>query len=116
MVSTARSYEITLQLFCTYLTDARYQWGRVCSERFGTAPHQVFHEWNSLTHIADYEGDPRRRPLDYDEVQALFDTADGRVEQIRARRVKGALLAKAGCDGAPRRGNDHLPGELYAGC
>ncbi|MDX3523290.1 tyrosine-type recombinase/integrase [Streptomyces scabiei] len=93
MVSTARSYEITLQLFCAYLTDARYQWGRVCSDRFGAVPQQVFHEWNSVKHIADYEGDPRRRPLDYDEVQALFDAADGRVEQIRVRRVKGALPA-----------------------
>ncbi|WP_198539180.1 hypothetical protein [Streptomyces graminilatus] len=91
MVSTARSYEITLQLFRAYPTDARYQWGRVCAERLGAAPQQVFHEWNSVKHIADYEGDPRRRQLDYYEVQALFDAADGRGEQIRARRVKGAL-------------------------
>lgn len=93
VVSTARSYEIEIQLFCEYLTDVRYQWGRVCLERFGAAPQQVFHDWNSVVHVAEYEGDPRRRPLDYDEVQALFDAADGRVDQIRARRVKGVLPA-----------------------
>jgi site-specific recombinase XerD len=31
--------------------------------------------------------------LTYDEVQALFDAADGRAEEIRARRKKGALAA-----------------------
>ncbi|PAZ13621.1 hypothetical protein CLM62_23285 [Streptomyces sp. SA15] len=35
-----------------------------------------------MTHVADYEGDPRRRPLHCDEVQTLFDAADGWVEQI----------------------------------
>ncbi|AVH55843.1 MULTISPECIES: hypothetical protein [Streptomyces] len=44
MESTPRSYEVTLQLFCAYLIDARSPWGRVCSHRFGTAPQQVFHE------------------------------------------------------------------------
>jgi integrase len=41
----------------------------------------------------EYEGAAGRRPLTYDEVQALFDAADGRVEQIRARGRKGALAA-----------------------
>jgi site-specific recombinase XerD len=31
--------------------------------------------------------------LTYDEIQALFDAADGRVEEIRARRCKGGLAA-----------------------
>jgi integrase len=40
------------------------------------------------------EGQPHRRPLTYDEVQALFDAADGRVEEIRSRGRKGALAAQ----------------------
>jgi hypothetical protein len=36
-------------------------------------PAQIRHEWNTAAHVSDYEGDPRRRPLTYDEVQALFD-------------------------------------------
>jgi hypothetical protein len=44
-------------------------------------------------HVTDYEGDPRRRPLTYDEIQALFDAADGHVEDIRARECKGGLAA-----------------------
>lgn len=92
-VSTARVYEITIKMFCEYLTDARYQWLAVCQERFGQAPQQVFHDWNSVAHVDGYEGDPRRRPLTYDEVQALFDAADGRVDEIRTRRRKGALPA-----------------------
>jgi hypothetical protein len=35
--------------------------------------------------VTEFEGQPHRRPLTYDEVQALFDAADGRVEEIRAR-------------------------------
>jgi hypothetical protein len=65
--------------------------------RFGVAPAQVLHEWNTIVHVSDYEGDPRRRPLTYDEVQALFDAADGHVEQVGARRGKGGLAGDAGC-------------------
>ncbi|WP_244177614.1 tyrosine-type recombinase/integrase [Streptomyces atriruber] len=93
MVSTARGYEVSIQMFCAYISDPRYDWPKECERRFGTVPQQVFHEWNTVLHVTEYEGDPRRRPLHYDEVQALFDAADSRVEQIRARRVKGALPA-----------------------
>ncbi|MER5793262.1 tyrosine-type recombinase/integrase [Streptomyces sp. NPDC001980] len=92
-VSTARGYEVVLRLFCEFVTDPRYSWSRECLSRFGRAPQQIFHEWNSIAHVSEYEGDPRRRPLTYDEVQLLFDAADGRVENIRCRRRKGALAA-----------------------
>ncbi len=36
---------------------------------------------------------PGRRPLTYDEVQALFDAVDGRVERARGLGRKGALTA-----------------------
>jgi integrase len=91
--STARSYEVTVSLFLEYLLDSRYGWARVCEERFGDTPQQVFHEGNSVLHKLDYEGDPRRRPLTYDEVQALFDTADARPGVIAAQGRKGALCA-----------------------
>ena len=55
-----------------------------CLEQFGMAPQQILHEWNTIAHVTDYEGQPRRRPLTYDEVQALFDAADGRVEESQA--------------------------------
>ncbi len=87
------SSETDLRLFMEYLTDPRYGWPLVCQERFGTAPQQLFHEANSIVHVSDYEGQPGRRPLSYSEVQALFDAADGRVEEIRARRRKGVLAA-----------------------
>lgn len=92
-VSTARNYQNALRMFCEYLTDARYGWPSLCVDRFGQAPVQVLHEWNSITHSSEYEGSPGRRPLTYDEVQALFDAADARVEEIRARHRKGALAA-----------------------
>jgi site-specific recombinase XerD len=94
VVSTARGYQHTLRLFMEYVTDVRYGWPEQCQERFGQAPVQILHEWNTVTHVAEYEGDPRRRPLTYDEVQALFDAADSLVEQIRARGRKGALAAQ----------------------
>jgi integrase/recombinase XerD len=97
--STARNYQNALRLFCNYITDARYGWPATCVERFGQAPMRVLHEWNSVVHVAEYEGQPGRRPLTYDEVQKLFDAADGLVEDIRARRRKGALAAQR--DAAP---------------
>jgi integrase/recombinase XerC len=92
-MSTVRGYETTLALFMGYLTDRRYGWAQECLERFGQAPAQIFHEDNRVAHVGEYEGRPERRPLTYDEVQALFDAVDGRVEEIRGRGRKGALTA-----------------------
>lgn len=91
--STIRSYQVTLRLFCQYVTDGRYGWPAECEARFGQVPAQVLHEWNTVAHLAEYEGQPGRRALTYDEVQALFDAADARAEQIRDRGRKGALAA-----------------------
>lgn len=92
-VSTLRGYEIDIKMFCEYLTDSRYRWMTECEQRFGASPRQVFHEDNSIAHVSDYEGDPGRRPLTYDEVQALFDAADGLAARIRSRGRKGAVHA-----------------------
>ena len=92
-LSTLRSYEIEVRMFCEYLRDARYGWANQCSDRFGRVPEIVFHDDNSIVHVSEYEGDSSRRPLTYDEVQALFDAADSRVDKIRANRRKGALPA-----------------------
>lgn len=93
VASTARNYEVTISLFLEYLLDSRYGWTQVCEEQFGDMPQQVFHEGNSVLHKLDYEGDPRRRPLTYDEIQALFDAADTRPDTISAQGRKGALCA-----------------------
>ncbi|GAA1672881.1 hypothetical protein GCM10009765_22750 [Fodinicola feengrottensis] len=92
-MSTARGYECGLRQFLEYVTDARYGWPSECMSRFGEAPQIVLHEFNSVRHVSDYEGRPGRRPLTYEEVQALFDAADGLVEQIRARSRKGGVAA-----------------------
>jgi len=92
-VSAARQYQNSLRMFMDFICDARYGWLSTCMERFGRAPAQILHEWNSVTHVTEYEGQPGRRPLTYEEVQALFDAADGRVEDKRARGRKGALTA-----------------------
>lgn len=88
-----RDYEVSLRLFVEYLSDSRYEWARVCREQFGEVPQEVFHEGNSVQHVVEYEGDPRRRPLTYDEVQALFDSADARPSRIAGQGRKGALCA-----------------------
>lgn len=92
--STMRNYEVSVRMFLAFVTDARYGWQQVCQERFGEIPRQLLDEWNTVAHKVDFEGQPGRRPLTYDEVQALFDAADGRVEQIRAAGRKGALAAQ----------------------
>ncbi|MFJ9372422.1 tyrosine-type recombinase/integrase [Streptomyces sp. NPDC101455] len=93
VMSTGRGYETTLALFMGFITDRRYGWAAECLERFGQAPQQIFHEDNRVAHVAEYEGQPGRRPLTYDEIQALFDAADGRAEDAQTRGRKGALTA-----------------------
>ncbi|MDQ1414073.1 MAG: integrase/recombinase XerD [Acidimicrobiaceae bacterium] len=92
--STVRSYQVTLRLFCEFITDGRYGWAVECDQAFGQSPVQICHEWNTVAHLGDFEGRPGRRPLSYDEVEALFNAADDRVEAIRARGRKGALAAQ----------------------
>jgi len=91
--STIGGYQVDLRVFCDYLTDARYEWPGECERRFGAVPIQVCHEWNTIAHLADYEGNPERRPFTYDELQAFFDHADARVERIAGSGRKGALAA-----------------------
>lgn len=93
VASTVRSYQVTLRLFCEFVTDSRYGWPAECDRRFGETPVQICHEWNTVAHVVDFEGQPGRRALSYDEVQALFDAADAKVEEIRARGRKGAMAA-----------------------
>jgi site-specific recombinase XerD len=92
--STAKGYQDHLRLFLEYLTDERYGWAATCRERFGAAPRQLLDEWNTIVRVSTYIGNPRRRPLTYDEVQALFDAADGLVEEVRARGRKGGLTTQ----------------------
>ncbi len=47
-LSTARSYEVVIELFLEYLLDRRYGWVETCQERFGLSPQVIFHEGNSV--------------------------------------------------------------------
>jgi len=91
--STIRGKQSALRLFCDYITSPHYEWIPACEERFGTAPVQVCHEWNTLAHLVDYEGNPDRRPMTREEVQAFLDYADGQVERAIRLGRKGALAA-----------------------
>lgn len=65
----------------------------MCEERFGTHPVAICHEWNTIAHLNDYEGDPEARPFTREELQRFLDYADEQVARaVRARR-KGALAA-----------------------
>ncbi|WP_394814031.1 tyrosine-type recombinase/integrase [Streptomyces litchfieldiae] len=91
--STVRNYQGTLRLFTEFLIDHRYGWTTACEESFGTYPVAIAHEWNTLPHLQDYEGDPEARPFTREELQLFFDYADEQV--VRAIRTgrKGALAA-----------------------
>lgn len=91
--STIRNYQTELRLFSEYITDARYGWAAACEEAFGTHPVPICHEWNTIVHLNDYEGDPEARPFTREELQRFLDYADEQVDRaVRARR-KGALAA-----------------------
>lgn len=91
--STLRNYQNTVATFCDYLVDRRYGWAEECQERFGTHPVQICHEWNTATHVADYEGRPAVRPFTRDELQVFFDHADAQVERAQRLGRKGWMAA-----------------------
>jgi integrase/recombinase XerD len=91
--STVRGYQNALRMFCSYVSDPDYGWDRVCEQRFGTHPAQVFFEWNTATHVQDNEQSPAKRAFTKHELQDFFDHADDRVAVIAASARKGWLPA-----------------------
>ena len=91
--STIRGYQGSVALFLDFVCDPRYGWAEACMERVGQVPTQICNEWNTATHVADYEGRPERRPLTRDELQTLFDVADEAVARIARTGRKGWLAA-----------------------
>jgi integrase len=93
--STIRAYQGTLRQFTEFLVDGRYGWAAACEEEFGPGRHPVAicHEWNTIAHLNDYEGDPEARPFTRDEMQRFLDYADEQVDRAVRGRRKGALAA-----------------------
>lgn len=91
--STIRNYQMTVAMFVSYVCDGRYGWAQVCEERFGAHPVQVFHEWNTATHVSEFEGRPGNRPFSPEELQRFFDYCDDRVSHAEAHGRKGWLAA-----------------------
>ena len=105
----------TLRLFSEYLTDARYGWVAACEEAFGAGAHPVpiCHEWNTIAHLSDYEGNPEARPFTREELQRFLDYADDQVERAVASGARArwpptgtppcSRSSTAGGCAAPRR-------------
>jgi integrase/recombinase XerC len=93
--STIRAYQCTLRQFTEFLVDARYGWAGACEEAFGPGRHPVAicHEWNTIAHLNDYEGNPEARPFTRAELQRFLDYADEQVERAARSGRKGALAA-----------------------
>jgi integrase/recombinase XerD len=91
--STIRSYQNSLRMFCAYLVDPAYGWGRTCEDLFGTHPSQVCYEWNTATHAQGNEQAPSKRAFTHAELQAFFDRADSEVDRCRSLGRKGWLAA-----------------------
>jgi site-specific recombinase XerD len=91
--STIRGYQTSLRLFSEFLTDGRYGWAVACEEAFGEFPVPICHEWNTITHLNDYEGSPEARPFTRGECQRFFDFADEQVDRAARSGRKGALVA-----------------------
>lgn len=112
-VSTARSHQNALRMFCDYILDAHYGWVTECLDRFGVAPVQILHEWNTITQVSEFEADLRRRPLTYDDVQDLFECAPtSNFSMRRTRRFADvrAATCSAGSTAMPRRLTQCRPG------
>jgi integrase/recombinase XerC len=93
--STIRAYQCTLRQFTEFLVDARYGWAAACEDAFGGGQHPVVicHEWNTIAHLNDYEGNPEARPFTREELQRFLDYADDQVDRAVRSGRKGALAA-----------------------
>ncbi|MFE9882733.1 tyrosine-type recombinase/integrase [Streptomyces sp. NPDC005784] len=91
--STIRSYQGEVRQFTEFLIDGRYGWATACEDAFGTHPVAICHEWNTIAHLNDYEGDPEARPFTRDELQRFLDYADDQVDRAVRSKRKGALAA-----------------------
>ena len=91
--STIRGYQNALRLFCSYVSHPDYGWDRVCEQRFGAHPAQVFFDWNTAAHVQDNEQSPAKRAFTKRELQDFFDHADDQVVLIAASARKGWLPA-----------------------
>jgi integrase/recombinase XerD len=71
-------------MFCSYVSNPDYGWDRVCEQRFGTHPAQVFFDWNTAVHVQDNEQSPTKRAFTKRELPDFFDHADDQVALIAA--------------------------------
>ena len=53
----------------------------------------VAHEWNTIAHLNDYEGNPEAWLFTREEMQRFLDYADEQVERAVTGKRKGALAA-----------------------
>lgn len=91
--ATLRSYQLRLKWFSEYVCDRRYPWVVICEREFGRGPGQLFDEHNLVAHLDEFEGDPRRRPLTVEELEAFFAACEDRIETARRSGRKGSLQA-----------------------
>jgi integrase/recombinase XerC len=91
--STLRAYQLRLRGFSEYACDRRYPWSAICEREFGRGPGQLFGERNLVAHLDEFEGDPRRRPLSLEELEAFFGACEARIAACRRRGRKGSLQA-----------------------
>jgi integrase/recombinase XerC len=54
----------------------------------------LFDGRNLVAHLDEFEGDPRRRPLTVDELEACLAACEARIQRCRAHRRKGSLQAR----------------------
>ncbi len=90
---TVRGYQARLRGLMAYLVDERYPWMAICRSEFGVAPVQLFGDRYAIAHLTGFEGDPRRRPLTVDELEAFFACCDSRIRRHRRLGRKGELAA-----------------------
>lgn len=92
-LSTARSYQSDIALFCAYASSSSYEWNANCERMYGTVMTQIITDLNRARHSQAADTGPEKRAFELDELQAFFDHADLEVERILRSHRKGSLAA-----------------------
>jgi site-specific recombinase XerD len=93
-ISSVRSYQTDIRMFCAFATSPVYDWNEQCGRLFGQSFTQVITEFNRAVHLHETDRGSLKRPFSEVELQLFLDHADLEAERIENSKRKGMQAAQ----------------------